>query len=777
MSGRPCLWEFIVEILWSVLGVGVALGALAVLAVFAVVKLLRWLWRSVATVQSAETSGLFQPSRAFRAPWRAAGAGGALQAQAGWLPGAAASAARLASAAPLAVGRAARAAARLILAAPGSGEALARAAPARAARALRVRLPALLATHAPATMPVSWADAAWLAVIAAAACSAALSLLSLAWRAPAVRAAAPWLRVAATQLLSAAVIAAATAEAADAALHAASTGLWCVGAARCSAAVGAGAAAARGAHPALRPHVSPLLRALPRAAFAALCAAASAQVLQLGAAPAAGLTPGEASRCATALACAAAELSCGAFSLGSPSAYAWRGATLLADDVRALAAHPPPVALRRAARGAARAAFPAATAASAALFASAAASPQQHALHRAALAAAAATQALVAAIMAGAALQRSTSPALQTGGARLEASASRLYTRLDLGAARVLRCLAARLLPRLRRGGAALLRAAHAGVRGVLELALRSAARLLRPLLRVWRAPSASLLASLAVLAAALGCRAYAPQLALALGGSATAAAAAMRAAAAAAAAAASAPATALRAALPPPLRAACSRARAAAAAADASLALGAHTSPRFALGVLSLHAGQASLLRLMLTPQDAPATRLALAAFFARAAGRALLLPLVACRAGAALGMRADGVAAGAARAATPLAWALLASALAVEGAQRVQLGPLRAARAAAAERREGPVRVDGTDACVICLDELSPPHADADAATAVPPQPVLALACGHAFHSGCITAWLAAAPAQERRCPTCRAPASGGDAASVAWRDVMFE
>jgi hypothetical protein len=73
----------------------------------------------------------------------------------------------------------------------------------------------------------------------------------------------------------------------------------------------------------------------------------------------------------------------------------------------------------------------------------------------------------------------------------------------------------------------------------------------------------------------------------------------------------------------------------------------------------------------------------------------------------------------------------------------------------------------VAADDACVICLDAL---------AVAAPGGggPALALGCGHAFHIGCITPWLAAQG--DKRCPTCRAR-TGDAAGATTWRDVLFE
>jgi hypothetical protein len=673
--------------------------------------------------------------------------------------------------------RAARnaAALRLLAAAPGSRAALARAAPARAVAALTAALP-----------PLSLLDAAWFVTTAAAASVAALSALSLAWRHAALRGALRRCRRVATYALSGAALACAGAEAVDAARDAHGTRLWLVAALRCVAAAGVAAAAARALHPRLLPRVA--ARRAPLAALAALCAAAATQLVQLR-----GAHPSERAGvawCVTALALAAAQLAWrGVLRRRSLLSLARHGAALFANDVSEALSQPPPPLLLAAARFAARAASPTAAAASAAAFAASAAAAAQPGGGRAAcaaFAAAAVAQACVAAIMAGGALQRSASPRLARAGAGIEASAARAYSHLDCGCVAASRCLAnALLLPALR----AVARAARAGLDGLTQLlaaVLRPlAAALRRPVAAVWHSPHASLAASLLVLAAAALLRAHAAQLHAAALVALPPVLHAARAAAARVVAWRAAAAARMLPLLRTPAqaaRAAAACARAAAAALDAAFTLGAHASPRFAAAVACLHACTAAVLRLMLRPsEDAPATRVALAAFFARAAGRALLAPLAVAHAGAALGARADGELARLARAAVPLCWAALACALAHEGAQRVRLAPLRAARAAAAAARGttrgAPVRVDGADACVICLEELAcSVAAGASAAHASAPAhaDVLALSCGHAFHARCVTEWLESVPPPQQRCPTCRAPA--GSSGTAAWRSVLF-
>lgn len=406
----------------------------------------------------------------------------------------------------------------------------------------------------------------------------------------------------------------------------------------------------------------------------------------------------------------------------------------------------------RARRTAVQLGWPLGCAASAAAFASAAAAAS-NSDERALKATAAAAQALTALMMCATSLRRAGFTRL---GARLEAPAAKLYRQLDVWLSPPLR-LALRLLRAALR---ATLRGGHA-LAAMLRAAMRPVLAALRwPILAVWRSPHASLIASLAVLAAAAAARAYPSPLLRALSAAHSVWMLAWRTAAFA----------------PPAglasLHAISARCHAGLAAMDAVIAMGAHSSSGFAAGVTALHVLMAAMLCLALHPGDSrPATVAALTSFMACGAARSLLLPLALCHAGAALGADPDGFAARLLRGAAPHAALLLAIALLVEGSMRIEPEEVAAAAAPkpvqAARKAAGPaVRVAGDDACAVCLDELR----------AGPP--VRALRCGHAFHADCVQAWLQAA--QHKRCPICRALAvthGGGDDVTFMWRDVLFD
>ena len=480
-----------------------------------------------------------------------------------------------------------------------------------------------------------------------------------------------------------------------------------------------------------------LRRRLPAFTLALLCVGAALQLLLLSSD--AGWSP-------WALLFAAEELIM-RFLLHLPplSAEVARGAKLLVADVRRMLSEPPPAWLLDGGRVAASATPAAAAAASSFAFFSSTLSASG-ACARVGFLAAAATQAAVAGVMAGGALQRHCvlRVRLHAFGTELEARAARAYACSDFGGFALGSAVARHgLLPMLRRMfnlGALLARC----VRPIWH-ALR------RPVAAVWHSPHASLAASLAVMAAAAWARMHSSALsraAVAAPGAARAVAQALRAVASA------------RHAMPPVLEASAS---VSATTLDAVLARGVHASPSFAVIVAAVHAAQAVVLRLNLDSDDAPATATALAAFFARSSGIALLLPLAAAHTGALLGLRPGGIIARLARGAVPLLWFVLAAVVAEEGRQRCQLDALRAARAAA--KASDPARVPEGDTCPICFDGMHCP-------TARNAVPVLALRCGHAFHTQCITVWLKHAAEEQKRCPICRRRA--GDA---GWRNVIFE
>ena len=616
-----------------------------------------------------------------------------------------------------------------LLAAPGSRAELARSGPARAA---------IGAASALVRRP---GDAAWFAVMTAACSVAAVSAASLAWRQPWVRQAWPHVRSGTSAMGAVAAVAAAAAESHNAMRDAAQSQFWFVAAVRGAAAATVGVMVPHVLRPGLVP--SALQRRLPAFTLALLCVGAALQLRLLSSD--AGWSP-------WALLFAAEELLLrGVLRLPALSAEVARGAKLLVADVRRMLSEPPPAWLLDGGRVAARAAPAAAASASSLAFASSALSANG-ACARVGFLAAAATQAAVAGVMAGGALQRHCvlRVRLHAFGTELEARAARAYACSDFGGFALGSAVARHgLLPMLRRIfnlGALLTR----GMRPLWR-AIR------RPVAAVWHSPHASLAASLAVMAAAAWARKHSS----ALSRAAAAVAGAVRAVAPALRAVASA-----RHAMPPVLEASASAAawlHGGVTTLDAVLARGVHASPSFAVIVAAVHAAQAVVLRLNLDSDDAPATATALAAFFARSSGIALLLPLAAAHTGALLGLRPGGITARLARGAVPLLWFVLAAVVAEEGRQRCQLDALRAARAAAKESH--PARVPEGDTCPICFDGMHCP-------TARNAVPVLALRCGHAFHTQCITAWLDHAAEEQKRCPICRRRA--GDA---GWRNVIFE
>ena len=638
-----------------------------------------------------------------------------------------------------------------LVTAPGTGAALRRAAPARAAAAA-VKVAHRLSPALAIAVPRSLFEALWLAAVVISAAVAATSALSLGWRSLS----APQRRSMGT-LFTGVLVAAASQEAMDASIHALTTGLWAAAAVRCVGAFVTALAGCTALDSRLnlggREQLRRSLHAAPVLSIALLCASAGAQT--------AVLPPPEVSPWAVLLSCAtlfwaAGELICYELELEPLLMWPYRGVLLLAGDVRRILSQPLPPRVLRALQIARLSTWPLLCAASAAMLAGSALAPARPLVQRAAFAAAASGQLLVAAVMAGFAMQCSRTPRIARAGVKLEAAAAAGYRQLDLPAFLLLKAL----VPRVIRAYLVLRRVLRTGIRltTLLAAALRHPLAIAaRPFRAAWNSPNASLFISLAVLTAALAGRIYAAPLLAAWAAVSAFVAAHCRVVASCFWSAHQG----LPASLSSWAYAGYSSARSAVASADAVLAMGAHSSPAMAAALVALHVAQAHVLWRVFAVDEDNATTTALTSFFVRNAGVALLLPLLGCHVGAALGATSDGWLATTARAAVPLGWAALAACLAVECLAR--LVPARIARAARGEQAEAaaraPVRANGADACTLCLEALNNGP------------PVRMLRCGHAFHEPCARVWEHLL--QERRCPTCRARVEG----EAYWRDVLFE